>query len=86
MDTNRPRRRPLKTPPMPEVAHTDSPAVAASLRASAIVVGAGAFGGWSALQLLQRGAKVTLLDAWGPEIHVPAQAVRLESSAPLMVL
>jgi glycine/D-amino acid oxidase-like deaminating enzyme len=36
------------------------------LRGSAIVVGAGAFGGWSALQLLQRGAKVTLLDAWGP--------------------
>jgi glycine/D-amino acid oxidase-like deaminating enzyme len=31
-----------------------------------IVVGAGAFGGWSALQLLRRGAKVTLLDAWGP--------------------
>ena len=31
-----------------------------------IVVGAGAFGGWSALELLQRGAKVTLLDAWGP--------------------
>jgi glycine/D-amino acid oxidase-like deaminating enzyme len=36
------------------------------LKGSAIVVGAGAFGGWSALQLLQRGAKVTLLDAWGP--------------------
>jgi FAD dependent oxidoreductase len=31
-----------------------------------IVVGAGAFGGWTALQLLKRGAKVTLLDAWGP--------------------
>jgi glycine/D-amino acid oxidase-like deaminating enzyme len=31
-----------------------------------IVIGAGAFGGWSALQLLQRGARVTLLDAWGP--------------------
>ncbi len=30
------------------------------------VVGAGAFGGWSALQLLRRGARVTLLDAWGP--------------------
>jgi len=30
------------------------------------VVGAGAFGGWSALHLLQRGARVTLLDAWGP--------------------
>src|SRR5438270_12705675 len=35
-------------------------------QSSAIVVGAGAFGGWSALQLLRKGAKVTLLDAWGP--------------------
>jgi len=30
------------------------------------VVGAGAFGGWTALQVLERGARVTLLDAWGP--------------------
>lgn len=30
------------------------------------VIGAGAFGGWTALYLLRRGAKVTLLDAWGP--------------------
>ncbi len=30
------------------------------------IVGAGAFGGWIALHLLQRGARVTLLDAWGP--------------------
>ena len=30
------------------------------------VVGAGAFGGWTALQLLRRGARVTLVDAWGP--------------------
>jgi len=30
------------------------------------VVGAGAFGGWTALNLLRGGAKVTLLDAWGP--------------------
>ncbi len=30
------------------------------------VVGAGAFGGWTALWLLRRGARVTLLDAWGP--------------------
>src|SRR5215813_13967567 len=30
------------------------------------VVGAGAFGGWTALRLLHRGARVTLLDAWGP--------------------
>jgi glycine/D-amino acid oxidase-like deaminating enzyme len=34
--------------------------------ASVIVIGGGAFGGWSALHLVQRGAKVTLLDAWGP--------------------
>lgn len=30
------------------------------------VVGAGAFGGWTALHLLRNGVKVTLLDAWGP--------------------
>jgi len=30
------------------------------------VIGAGAFGGWTALHLLRRGARVTLLDAWGP--------------------
>jgi len=29
------------------------------------VIGAGAFGGWTALQLLERGARVTLIDAWG---------------------
>ena len=30
------------------------------------VIGAGAFGGWTALFLLRGGARVTLLDAWGP--------------------
>ncbi len=30
------------------------------------VIGAGAFGGWTALYLLRRGARVTLVDAWGP--------------------
>lgn len=30
------------------------------------VIGAGAFGGWTALSLLRRGARVTLVDAWGP--------------------
>src|SRR6476659_2186275 len=29
-------------------------------------IGAGAFGGWTALYLLRRGARVTLVDAWGP--------------------
>jgi glycine/D-amino acid oxidase-like deaminating enzyme len=31
-----------------------------------VVVGAGAFGGWTALNLVRRGARVTLLDGWGP--------------------
>jgi glycine/D-amino acid oxidase-like deaminating enzyme len=31
-----------------------------------VVIGAGAFGGWTALYLLRRGARVTLVDAWGP--------------------
>ena len=31
-----------------------------------VVVGAGAFGGWTAFHLLQMGAQVTLVDAWGP--------------------
>jgi glycine/D-amino acid oxidase-like deaminating enzyme len=30
-----------------------------------IVIGAGAFGGWSALALLRAGKRVTLIDAWG---------------------
>jgi len=33
---------------------------------SVVVVGAGAFGGWTALHLLRSGAKVTLLDLRGP--------------------
>lgn len=31
-----------------------------------IVVGAGSFGSWSAIKLLQAGCEVTLIDAWGP--------------------
>jgi sarcosine oxidase len=31
-----------------------------------VVIGAGAFGGWTALHLLRGGARVTLIDAWGP--------------------
>jgi hypothetical protein len=67
MDTNSSRRSFLKGSALVGVAHiVGSPAFAASVQPSVIVVGAGAFGGWSALQLVQRGAKVTLIDAWGP--------------------
>jgi glycine/D-amino acid oxidase-like deaminating enzyme len=38
----------------------------AQTRRHVLVVGAGAFGGWTALNLLRRGARVTLVDAWGP--------------------
>jgi len=31
-----------------------------------VVVGAGAFGGWTAHELARRGARVVLVDAWGP--------------------
>ncbi len=41
-------------------------AAAASAKPRVAVVGAGAFGGWTALHLLRRGARVILLDAWGP--------------------
>ncbi|MCL4522561.1 MAG: FAD-dependent oxidoreductase [Acidobacteria bacterium] len=36
------------------------------LKQHVVVVGAGAFGGWTALSLLRSGARVTLVDAWGP--------------------
>ena len=66
-DTNKSRRSFLKSSAFAGAAYIiGSPAFARSLRASVIVVGAGAFGGWSALQLLRKGAKVILLDAWGP--------------------
>lgn len=41
-------------------------AAAHNRKSHVIVVGAGAFGGWTALHLLRRGVRVTLLDAWGP--------------------
>lgn len=31
-----------------------------------VVLGAGAFGGWTAIHLIEQGARVTLFDAWGP--------------------
>ncbi len=54
------------------VAGAEAGALAVSSRLSAqaspdvVVVGAGAFGGWTALHLREKGASVTLLDAYGP--------------------
>lgn len=45
----------------------DSVAWLANMRKPHVaVIGAGAFGGWTALYLLRGGARVTLIDAWGP--------------------
>src|SRR6266480_1330440 len=40
-------------------------ATLARSREHIVVVGAGAFGGWTALSLLRSGARVTPIDAWG---------------------
>jgi sarcosine oxidase len=60
------RRNFLKSP----VILSASAALAAQRRGvrprRVIVVGAGAFGGWTALHLRRAGAEVTLVDAWGP--------------------
>ncbi|MDE0512964.1 MAG: FAD-dependent oxidoreductase [Gammaproteobacteria bacterium] len=37
-----------------------------SAKPHVLVAGAGAFGGWAALYLLRQGARVTLVDPWGP--------------------
>jgi glycine/D-amino acid oxidase-like deaminating enzyme len=62
-----PRRSILKSSAVLAGIHlveTSLPAVTPKLNVA--VIGAGAFGGWTALHLLRRGAKVTLLDSWGP--------------------
>lgn len=50
---------------MPILARLDAQP-AGSPAAHIAVIGAGAFGGWTALHLLRLGARVTLVDAWGP--------------------
>src|SRR6267154_5256664 len=67
MSPNSSRRRFLKSSALVGVTcMLRSPAPSSSAGSSVIVVGAGAFGGWSALQLAHRGMRVTLVDAWGP--------------------
>jgi sarcosine oxidase len=54
------------TPVVAQVAvQPSAPAINRSLP-DVVVVGAGAFGGWTALTLRERGAKVTLVDVYGP--------------------
>src|SRR5437763_10538068 len=38
----------------------------ATRKRTAAVIGAGAFGGWTALELLRAGYQITSVDAWGP--------------------
>lgn len=52
---------PLMTSAEPSAGGTIQPA-----GPKVVVVGAGAFGGWTALELRRRGARVVLVDAWGP--------------------
>jgi len=58
----------LKFPSTNMLIQADSPGVKTKVKAKPhiAVIGAGAFGGWTALYLLRRGARVTLVDAWGP--------------------
>lgn len=52
-------------PPAPQQERTKSyPRIVSGSKV--VVVGAGAFGGWSALYLLRSGFQVTLIDCWGP--------------------
>ena len=46
-------------------ASAKAPAIGRNLP-DVIVVGAGAFGGWTALELRERGAKVVMVDQYGP--------------------
>lgn len=48
------------------LAAAGAPALQRGAGPHVVVVGAGAFGGWTALMLRRAGARVTLVDAWGP--------------------
>ncbi len=56
LNTFAPSHQPRKSYELPTV----------SKKEKVVVVGAGSFGGWSALYLLRKGFQVTLIDSWGP--------------------
>ena len=61
------RREMLKTTvALPAAAVFGAATAGAQTGPRVAVIGAGAFGGWTALELVRRGARVTLVDAWGP--------------------
>jgi glycine/D-amino acid oxidase-like deaminating enzyme len=61
------RRDVLKTSLLVPVAALTEPLMPRQRTGPRVAVfGAGAFGGWTALELARRGARVTLIDAWGP--------------------
>lgn len=51
---------------VPLVARLDGSALFAESPPRIVVIGAGSFGSWTALHLHRMGARVTLIDAWGP--------------------
>jgi glycine/D-amino acid oxidase-like deaminating enzyme len=51
---------------VPFAGRLDATKLFAASKPRIVVVGAGAFGGWTALHLQSLGADVTLIDAWGP--------------------
>lgn len=59
------RREAIKAAAVPLAAAAISAKPSAASAPRITVVGAGAFGGWTALHLLRSGARVTLIDAWG---------------------
>src|SRR5262245_55978392 len=62
MDSATSRRSLLQSAALPALNLVAAPAA----KPKVVVVGAGAFGGWTALHLLRMGGQVTLVDAWGP--------------------
>ena len=44
----------------------DAQALSGKSKPRVVVVGSGAFGGWTALHLVNLGAQVDLIDSWGP--------------------